>query len=105
MVIFYFFYLFFFLGGERECLDRSWGSLSFSVVGDHASCAGSQVLISLCHCISGETPPVSTFSGVVAPWTTPDLFVKELIFVLILCKCFSPQTSYKSNKRIWNHGT
>lgn len=42
-------------------IDRSWASLSSSVVGDHASCAGSQVPVSLRHCLPGATPPVSSF--------------------------------------------
>lgn len=33
--------------------------LCFSVAGHHASCAGSEVLVFICHCIPGETSPVS----------------------------------------------
>ncbi len=33
--------------------------LCFSVAGYHASCAGSEVLVFICHCISGKTSPVS----------------------------------------------
>lgn len=44
---------------EGSCVLKEVISLCFSVVGYHASCAGSEVLILLRHFISGETSPVS----------------------------------------------
>lgn len=58
--------------------DRRWASLSPSVVGDHAACAGSQVPVGLRHCLSGATPPVSSREK-------PFIWVENIRFCFITC--------------------